>query len=180
MGQVQTFRVFARYNNWMNEKVYDATDRLSDADRKQDRAAFFGSIHGTLDHILAGDLIWLERFQVSNAPSLSDLPVSLINPYKGHGVHLYQDFAKLRAMRDSVDEAITRWCEEDLTEEWLGETLVFLTKSAPQIERQLRAGLCVSHFFNHQTHHRGQVTTLFSQCGIDPGITDMMAMPGAA
>ncbi len=180
MDQLQTFRVFARYNIWMNGKVYEAAERLSDAERKQDRGAFFRSVHGTLDHILAGDLIWLERFQVSEAPALQDLPVSLIEPYKGHGVHLFDDFTELRTTRTEVDDAIKRWCEEDLTEDWLSETLVFMTKSAPQKERQLPAGLCVTHFFNHQTHHRGQVTTLLSQCGIDPGVTDLMAMPGAA
>lgn len=180
MDHLQTFRVFARYNKWMNDKIYDAAERLSDAERKLDRAAFFSSIHGTIDHILAGDLIWLERFQVSQSPSLEGLPVSLVNPYKGHGVHLCDDFSALRTTRDTVDEAITCWCNEDLTEDWLDTTLVFMTKSKPHTERHLPAGLCVTHFFNHQTHHRGQVTTLLSQCGIDPGVTDLMAMPGAA
>jgi|DEB0MinimDraft_10_1074344.scaffolds.fasta_scaffold189470_1 uncharacterized damage-inducible protein DinB len=179
MNPVKTFRTFARYNAWMNDKLYGAAETLTDEQRKEDRGAFFSSVHGTLNHILTGDLVWLERFQVSGASALADVPVSLLEPFRGLDAELFEDFAELRIARDAVDEMILAWCDRDLTDGWLDDILVFKTKSNPNVSRELPAGLCVTHFFNHQTHHRGQVTTLLSQCGIDPGVTDLMAMPGA-
>jgi len=137
-------RTMARYNRWMNERLYAFCADIPDAERKRDAGAFFKSIHGTLNHLLLGDRVWMGRF---TGPEFR--PPSLAQ-------ELYADFGELRRGRASTDDAITAWAGS-------------LTQGAIGIVR----------FFNHQTHHRGQLTTLLSQRGIDPGVTDLMWLPQA-
>ena len=157
-------RTMASYNRWMNERLYDCCGSLSEAERKRDVGAFFKSIHGTLNHLLLGDRIWLGRFtgKAFAAKSLDQ--------------ELYSDFDRLRSERRVTDVALSHWiaslCESDLAGPLSYESLV---NPAP---RQLPIWLAVTHFFNHQTHHRGQLTTLLAQRGIDPGITDLIGLPG--
>ncbi len=160
-------RVLARYNAWMNDKLYGLADTLSDAERKSDRGAFFKSIHGTFNHILLADRVWLARFNGVAAP----------DGYMAPGIRsldqeLYADFDELRRERTLTDEQLSAWVSE-LTDERLLAPLVF-TRRGQRLEYPL--WWLVAHVFNHQTHHRGQVTTLFSQQGRDPGSTDLFAM----
>jgi uncharacterized damage-inducible protein DinB len=157
------FHTMARYNAWMNGKVYDAAATLSEDERKADRGAFFGSIHATLDHILLGDRAWMNRL------GPRDYPVKPI------GQPLYDDFAELRAAREAMDADILAWTET-LTPEWLAETYAWTSTLYGGDFAHPRWGL-VQHMFNHQTHHRGQATTLLSQAGLDVGPTDMPAGP---
>ena len=152
----------ARYNRWMNRKLYDCSARLSDAERKEDRGAFFKSIHGTLNHLLLADNIWMGRFQ---GP-----------PFAAENLaqELHADFAALRQAREAMDQRIVDWAGA-LTEDVLSGELRYTSIVNPQ-PRRMPMGLAVVHFFNHQTHHRGQLTTLLSQRGIDPGVTDLMWM----
>lgn len=158
-------RTFAAYNRWMNERLYDVCAGLPDAERKQDRQAFFGSIHGTLNHLLLADRIWLGRFLGSPFPAQS------------LDQELHGEFAALRSDREATDARISAWAAE-LTEEALSGTLEYTTMVKPQ-PRRTPLWLAATHFFNHQTHHRGQLTTLLSQCGVDYGVTDLMWLPGA-
>src|SRR5258706_2323809 len=152
-----------RYNAWMNGRLYELCAQLPDSERKKDAGAFFKSIHGTLNHRLLGDRIWLGRFigQPFAAPSLAQ--------------ELYADFSELRAQRAATDAAISTWVST-LKEEDLSGTLTFMSIVNPT-QRQYPLAFAVAHFFNHQTHHRGQLTTLLSQRGIDPGITDLLWLP---
>ena len=156
-------RLLARYNRWMNGKLYTLCAGLPDAERKQDRHAFFRSIHGTLNHLLLGDRIWLGRF--------------LGQPFQVQSLAqgLYSDFDELRDERTRTDDEIDAFVA-GLTPEKLGATLVYRTLVDPQ-ERSAPLWVLTTHFFNHQTHHRGQLTTLLSQCGVDPGITDLIWLP---
>jgi uncharacterized damage-inducible protein DinB len=156
-------QTMARYNAWMNERLYEICAGLSDAERKEDVGAFFKSIHGTLNHLLLGDRVWMGRF--TGQP----LVVSSL------AQELYADFSELRAQRKATDAAISSWVSS-LNEEAMNGTLTFVTIVNPA-QRQYPMGLVVAHFFNHQTHHRGQLTTLLSQRGIDPGITDLLWLP---
>jgi uncharacterized damage-inducible protein DinB len=158
-------RTMARYNAWMNERLYDCCERLSDSERRRDRGAFFKSIHGTLNHLLLADRVWMGRFtgQPCSVGSLAD--------------ELYADFTELRKERGITDSAIAAWISS-LTEEDLAGTLSYMSIVNPT-ERRYPLGFAIMHFFNHQTHHRGQLTTLLSQSGIDPGITDLIWLPGA-
>ncbi|NKB42649.1 MAG: DUF664 domain-containing protein [Alphaproteobacteria bacterium] len=168
----------ARYNAWMNEKIYQAASGLSDKARKEDRGAFFGSLHGTLNHILWGDLIWLQRFATAewDAPALEGLSFDPVSSKTIHKTEVFADFAALTAERAVIDAAIEEWADTNLTEDILTSDLNFWHTFRNK-DMTLPMGLCVSHLFNHQTHHRGQATTLLSQMGVDAGATDMIAMP---
>jgi uncharacterized damage-inducible protein DinB len=155
----------SRYNAWMNGRLYDCCAPIPDAERKRDVGAFFKSIHGTLNHLLLADRVWMGRF--TGAP----FQVASL------AQELYADFDELRREREATDRAIDRWAAT-LTEERLAGTLTYTGIVNPQ-PRTLPLGFVVAHFFNHQTHHRGQLTTLLMQRGIDPGVTDLLALPPA-
>ena len=156
----------AAYNRWMNEKLYSLCATLTDMERKQDTGAFFKSIHGTLNHLLLADRLWLARF---NGEAF---PVTSLDQ------ELYGDFDVLRRERVVTDETIERWAAS-LSQEDLAGELAYTTLVNPQPKR-LPMWLATVHFFNHQTHHRGQLTTLLSQRGLEPGVTDLPWLPGLA
>ena len=158
-------QTMAGYNRWMNERLYALCAQLPDAERKRDRGAYFRSIHGTLNHILVADRIWLGRFLAREfrVESLAE--------------ELYADFDELTQERERTDREISDWVVT-LTEEQLAGALRYTSMVNPE-PRAYPLWLAVVHFFNHQTHHRGQLTTLLSQCGVDPGITDLIWLPGA-
>ncbi len=164
MISVDYCRLLARYNRWMNERMFAAAGELSDAERTLDRGAFFGSIHRTLSHILWGDRVWLGRFTGAT--------------FKGaaYGADTYADFATLLAERERTDTAILDWTGS-LDPAWLAGTLVYRAASDGR-ERRLAAWIAATHLFQHATHHRGQVTTLLKQAGRDPGVTDLPYLPG--
>lgn len=157
----------ARYNRWMNDKLYGLAANMSDEARKRDVGAFFKSIHGTFNHLLVADRVWLARFQGVAAPSGFMAP-----GVRSLDQELYEDFDELRRERARTDDELSAWISE-LTSERLGSALVYQRAGKP-IEVPL--WWAVAHLFNHQTHHRGQVTTLFMQQGHDPGVTDLFAM----
>jgi uncharacterized damage-inducible protein DinB len=142
------YLMFAGYNAWCNARLYAAAASVSDADYRADRGAFFKSLHGTLNHLLVGDRIWMQRFT-----GAGELPPSL-------DAILYDDFAELRAARAIEDARISGYIAS-LREDSLGEPLRYRTVSRPQdIVQPLTFAL--DHFFNHQTHHRGQAHALLS------------------
>ncbi len=161
---VDMARTMAAYNRWMNEKLYSICAELSDDERKAETGAFFGSIHGTLNHLLLGDKIWMGRF--------TGTPFSVSSPEQ----ELYSDFSELRSQRTAADQDIEDWASR-LTDDVLDGTLEFTSIVNP-IPRSDKMWVCVAHFFNHQTHHRGQLTALLSQLGKDYGVTDLIWMPG--
>lgn len=165
-------RAFAYYNRAFNEAVYDAAERLSDDDRRADRGAFFGSIHRTLGHILLADRIWLARFAASGVGAAALQGAALITDYAGLDDDLYPAWVDLRRERRATDEDITRFAAA-LTDDDAGRTMRYANSKG--IEREHLAWPALAHFFNHQTHHRGQVTTLLYQAGVDPGVTDLLA-----
>ncbi len=165
-------RGFAKYNREFNLSLFNQLSLLSENELKQDMGAFFGSIHGTLNHILLADRVWLGRF----AKAIPDMS-ALINAELVHEFHslrqeVCSDFGDLLRERQDTDQVITSWAEE-LTDELLAQTMRY-SNSAGQV-REHPVWLAVAHMFNHQTHHRGQVTTLLAQLGHDPGVTDYFA-----
>lgn len=156
-------QLMAEYNRWMNEKLYAACIPLPDEERKRDRGAFFKSIHGSLNHLLWGDRAWLGRF---NGKRYDTGPV---------GVDLYADFAELRAARAAMDREILDWAA-GVTSAWLQEPMTWTSRLYGFTQTQPRWVL-VTQMFNHQTHHRGQITTLLSQLGVAVGVTDLPLVP---
>ena len=159
-------RTMARYNAWQNEGLVAQIRRIGEDAARRDRGAFFGSILRTCSHLLWGDRVWLSRLGGYEAPpgGISESP------------DLFPTVAAWTEGRTTTDETILDW-------------------AAPQTDRSLRGnlswhsgalrrdvsrprGLLVTHFFNHQTHHRGQIHAMLTAAGARPGDTDLFAMPG--
>ncbi|MCH9675285.1 MAG: DinB family protein [Gammaproteobacteria bacterium] len=154
----------ADYNAWMNQRLFAVCGQLDDAERKRDKGAFFGSVHRTLNHILYGDLAFMSRF-TGVPPEVPAL-----------GVDLYDDFEELWLARRQLDERIHQWVST-IDAQWLGVDLTY-TSNVDGITRTVPRWVLVTHMFNHETHHRGQITTMLSQAGLDVGSTDLPFMPG--
>lgn len=178
-GLLANYRFLARYNAGFNTRLYDACEQLDDATRKQPRGAFFGSIHGTLNHLLWADTMWLGRFAVQ--PGVGDpgrggvyLPSALLALPDGarHEAVLHEDWAGLREHRRQLDVAVIAWLDAMAPDAPLQAMFYANTRG---VMREHPAWQALTHFFNHQTHHRGQVTTLLSQAGVDVGVTDLIA-----
>jgi uncharacterized damage-inducible protein DinB len=160
---IEQAKDMALYNQWMNERLYSVCSDISDVERRRDRGAFFKSIHGTLNHLLLADKIWLGRF--------------LNEPFQVDRLdqELYHNFNELTQARTETDESILQWVSS-LTDEVLAGHLYYTSIVNPR-PRKYEYWLAVTHFFNHQTHHRGQLTTLLNQCGRDCGVTDLIWLP---
>jgi uncharacterized damage-inducible protein DinB len=155
----------AAYNSWMNGKVYDAAARLPPEEIARDRGAFFKSILGTLNHLLFADLVWIGRFKVGR-PRIADPSVMM----------LHEDLPALRQARIALDREIEDWAKA-IDETWLERPFTFKTLKG-DAEYTFPASVLVMHMFNHQTHHRGQITTLLTQAGENVGATDIVVLPG--
>lgn len=171
MAPKSNLELMATYNQWMNKTIYEAASTLEIDELHADRGAFFGSIMGTLNHILVGDTIWLKRF--SEHPSQSavlDYVRKLPDP-KALNTIVCTDLAELQSARIRMDRLIIEFTT-GLTECQIASTLEY--KNTKGVLFTKNFGHLIQHFFNHQTHHRGQVTTLFSQAGLDIGSTDLL------
>jgi uncharacterized damage-inducible protein DinB len=153
------FRTLGRYNRWANGRLYDACALLDDAEYRKPRPAFFGSIHGTLNHLLVGDRVWLGR--IERAPSGIERLDQI----------LYDDLAALRAAREAEDARILSLVDR-LDEGALTRELDYANMAgAPQ---RTRLDWVLVHLFNHETHHRGQAHGLLSQTAVAPPPLDLI------
>ena len=160
-------RIMAQYNSEMNRRIYAAAAQLTDDQRRVDRGLFWQSLHGTLCHLLWADRQWMSR--LDGWP-----PNTVPNPQSPTLIH---DFAALRAARVEADAKIEAFAAR-IDEAWLEEDLTWWSGAAKKEMRKEKRGLMV-HFFNHQTHHRGQVHAALTICGVDPGDTDLfLVVPG--
>ena len=157
-------RTMAAYNAEMNRRLYGAAGRLSDDERREPHGAFWGSIHGTLTHILWGDRQWMSRFDGWERPA---------TPIK-QSAGMIEDFSVLSAEREKADTDISRWAAK-VDDAWLAGDLTWFSGAA---NREVRAPLrlLVTHFFNHQTHHRGQVHAMLTAAGQQTGDTDLFLL----
>lgn len=157
--------IMARYNLWQNRSVVAAADTLSQDDREADRGAFFGSIRGTLSHLLWADLIWMSRFDGGEPPAGGI----------AQSAALFPDWADFRRCRAGTDARIEDWAAR-LDEADLEGDLAWHSGALGREVTRPRA-LLVTHFFNHQTHHRGQVHAMLTAAGARPEATDLAFMP---
>ena len=154
------YRMFAGYNRWASLLLYQAVGRLSDEQYREDRGAFFGSLHRTLNHILAADRIWMQRFtSTGEAPSSLD-------------AILFNDLATLSTARAAEDERIVAWVG-GLTEADLASRFTYTSITNPVTVTQ-RLAPVLAHFFNHQTHHRGQCHATLTALGQPSVILDLV------
>jgi len=163
--------LLATYNAHMNRKLYSAAAKLPSVEQLANRGAFFTSILGTLNHIIAGDTIWLMRFALH--PSQFRALASLRGrPIPNDLTQSYADnLPGLEAHRTKLDSIILTLAEE-LRRSDLDQTLTYRNSRGLEFHRNF--GQLLLHFFNHQTHHRGQASTLLTQVGIDIGVTDLL------
>jgi uncharacterized damage-inducible protein DinB len=173
MSLKQDFELAARYNQWMNRRLYAAAAELDEAQWHADRGAFFGSIAATLEHILAADIHWLKRFAAA-WPSLTSLDGVRVLPLPPlvRGI-TFPALSRLRTEREQVDQTLLAFTRE-AGEAFYEQPLRYVNSAGETHAKP--CGLVLRHVFNHQTHHRGQATTLFSQFGIDVGVTDLSAL----
>lgn len=152
------WRLMAAYNSAANHRLYAACSLLDDDARKKDRHAFFRSIHGTLNHLMIGDLIWMARFEGGTAPST------------GLDAEPYARFEAMARARLSLDRRIEQFFAR-LDAAALEREIVYVNNQGREFRDPL--SLLLPHFFNHQTHHRAQVHTLLSQAEVDPPVLDL-------
>ncbi len=142
------YAMFAGYNAWANRRLYDAAAALPDISYRADRGAFFRSMHGTLNHLLATDRIWMQRFTgQGDAPDRLD-------------AILFGDFASLRAARKAEDARIIRYVD-GLDDAQLAGVIRYRRVTTPEPQVQALAP-ALAHWFNHQTHHRGQAHAILT------------------
>ncbi|POR53403.1 DinB family protein [Bosea psychrotolerans] len=157
-------QTMARYNAWQNDNLYTAAASLTDEARRQNRGAFFNSIHATFCHLLWGDRMWLSRFAGTPKPSVPG----------SESARMIEGWSELLAERRVTDALIGEWAAT-LSPDWLAGDLTWVSGMARREFTRPKA-LLVMHMFNHQTHHRGQVHAMLTAAGATPHDTDLMLL----
>ena len=173
VNRIEHVALMARYNQWMNRKLYDAAGTLSAAQLAVDRQAFFGSILGTLNHLALGDTVWLKRFARHPARYTTLAALDGVATPGDLKQLAFADLRELTARRRWLDQMIIDWAHT-VREPDLDHRLHYHNMRGVAADKDFFSLLL--HFFNHQTHHRGQATTLLSQAGVDVGDTDLLAL----
>ncbi len=153
------FRLFAGYNAWANERLYEACGKLNERDYLKPRPCFFGSLHGTLNHILVADRIWMGRLEGY------DSGITALDQ------QLYGDFAGLRVARVAEDALIMGYVE-GLTADDMEGDVDYTNMAGNRFRDPVKTIL--AHLFNHQSHHRGQAHDLLSQTEVAPPALDLI------
>ena len=158
-------RVMARYNAWQNKGLRAIVDAMDEDSLRRDRGAFFGSILGTLNHLLWGDLVWMARFAGGDAPpqTIADSPDMTATPVEW-STHRFR-----------TDGRISLWADKLASVDLVGDLTWYSEAAKREVTQPMQT--CIVHFFNHQTHHRGQVHAMLTAAGAKPGPTDLPFMP---
>ncbi|PYE35805.1 putative damage-inducible protein DinB [Rhizobium sp. PP-F2F-G38] len=157
---IDHFRMFAAYNSWANDRIYAAAEVLGEEGRRRQTGAAFGSLHGTLNHLLATDRIWMKRFT-----GKGDAPTTL-------DAVLFEDFEPLRAARVVEDRRLATWIDSLGTDDLAG-VFTYTPISIPEPITQALSP-CLAHLFNHQTHHRGQCHMILTSLGQPSVVLDLV------
>jgi len=161
------FQILARYNRVANERLYEACAQLSDEERRRQRAGSFGSIHALLNHLLLGDRIWMTRFVAASDASRPGGAGRMTPPLD---TILFENFDDLRRARAAKDASIETFFS-NLHDDACAQSFAYINNQGKHyVEPALVA---FSHFFNHQTHHRGQIHVMLSQTAVAPPSLDL-------
>lgn len=155
----------AAYNAWQNKSLRRCVEGLSQAELRKDRGAFFGSILGTINHLLWGDTLWMSRFDGGAAPSFVIADSTSFTP----------TVAEWAADRVRIDQRITEWARQLTAMDLTGDLTWHSGSLNADVTRPVAT--CVTHFFNHQTHHRGQLHAMLTAAGQTPDATDLVFQP---
>jgi uncharacterized damage-inducible protein DinB len=161
-----TLQMFAAYNHWANAAVYDAAKELTPEQFTADKGAFFGSLMGTLNHLLCADRIWMRRFT-----GAGDAPAAL-------NVILHPELEPLKQAREAEDARISAFIDS-LDDKTISGNFTYVPVSTPEPVTQ-KLGSALFHFFNHQTHHRGQCHMILTSLGKPSVSLDMVAFQRSA
>ncbi len=168
---MELFRTYAKYNQWMNNSLYEKCIDLGQQNIEKDQGAFFESILKTLNHLLIADIFWLSR-------CTGDKSVAKLEDSDGNRILLtsldqivYRDISQLFKARQKIDADIVQYVSS-LSSTDAGREITYSTSQGVTQSKAVESVLL--HWFNHQTHHRGQVTVMLSQQGIDYGLTDLI------
>lgn len=158
-------RMLARYNSWQSNAVMAAVKTLDPQVLTQNRDVFWGSLMGTMNHLLWGDQMWMSRFDKGPRPEIT----------LAESAELHPTLPSWDADRFRTDGRIRVWAVH-LGDLDLKGNLSFYSGAA---QRQIEAPIsrCVTHFFNHQTHHRGQIHAMLTQIGVKTEDSDLLLMP---
>ncbi len=162
-------RLMARYNAWQNTQLSPVVEAMPEAELTADRGAFFGSIFATLNHLLWADRMWMSRFDAAFTPPEGGIRES---------VELTPTISVWSAERFRMDGRIRLWAD-DLDTVGLRGNLTWYSGAAGR-EMKKPMALCVTHFLNHQTHHRGQVHAMLTAAGQAAPVSDLFLMPEGA
>lgn len=154
------FQTMAAYNRWANARLYEATGKLPQGELDAPRSGFFPSLMKTLNHILVGDTVWMGRLEGTGHPGVTRLDQTL-----------HTDFAALKAAREAVDARIIAFVG-NLSQQRLGEIMDYRNMAGEPM--QTRIDHVLAHFFNHQTHHRGQAHAMLSSTEVAPPPLDLI------
>jgi uncharacterized damage-inducible protein DinB len=149
------------YNAEMNRRLYAAAARLTDEERLRDRGAFWRSIHGTFNHLVWADRMWMARFDGWDKPAV----------VLAESGSLFAGFAEMRDARVDADLDLRDWAGR-VRQDWLDGTTAWFSGATGQ-EQVRPTALLVAHMFNHQTHHRGQAHAMLTAAGERTGDTDL-------
>ena len=163
MISIEHVRAMARYNEWQNRSLYAAAETISDAERRKQRGAFFGSIHGTLSHLMWGDQQWMSRF----APDVVQKP----SASGKESPDAFPDWEDLKRQRIAMDGTIIAWADRLDASSVYGDLYWYSGLAKANVSKP--RWFIITHFFNHQTHHRGQVHAMLTQAGAKPEPTDL-------
>jgi uncharacterized damage-inducible protein DinB len=152
------FQMLAHYNAWANNRLYASCEKLHADDYFLDRKAYFHSIHGTLNHLLVGDRLWLGRWE------------SIDSGIKKLDEILYANFQTLRKARKEEDQRLIDFINTFPSQK-LDASHLYRNLSGE--EKTGIWKLMFAHLFNHQTHHRGQVHNMLSQARIEAPVLDL-------
>lgn len=147
----QHFTMFAAYNQWANRRIYEAAAALSQDELERNAGVFFNSLIGTLNHLLVADRIWMKRFTGGG-----EAPTTL-------NATIHRDFDKLRRSREIEDKRIIDWISS-LSDRAFDGRFTYMTATDMRTISQ-RLSPALAHFFNHQTHHRGQIHAILTGIG---------------
>jgi len=169
MQYKEHLRLMATYNSVMNARLIALITPLSDEALLENHGAFFGSVLGTLNHLIVADLMWLNRFRPQPYGQIL-MPLDALPKPKVLADLLYPTLAELKPVRATLDDLYIRFIDQ-LTDADIATPLHYQSATGGAFTKT--TGLLLSHVFNHQTHHRGQITTLLNQMGLDIGVTDL-------
>lgn len=173
MPMKEHVHLMAEYNQHMNQKIYDAAESLTPVQLHENRSAFFGSVFATLNHIAVGDTIWLKRLASGLPNQTAFHPIADLWWPESLTTILCGDIQALRARRVLLDDVLLN-LSASLSEAELSQSISYKNMKGDDFSKNVFSLLM--HVFNHQTHHRGQVTTLLSQLGVDIGATDLVVL----